>query len=158
MRGTGFRPFLMASIMALGLAACGFTPVYAPGTRSAETLADIKVAPPTNRNSYLFVREMEERLGRNLNASNLLKYEITVKPEGVESDTERRRFVGVVSYELVELGTETVVTTGAVDTFTGYSVSNGLFVSAQDDALERLIIILSDQLTRELAAKLSARP
>lgn len=145
-----------ACFLLFWLASCGFTPVYAPGSQTAAALSDILIAPPTNQSSYLFVREMEERLGRPADASRLLNFQITVKPEGVESDTERRRFVGVVNYTLVSRDTGQTITSGAVDNFAGYSVSNGLFVSARQDALERLMVILADQLTRELIVKLSS--
>ena len=146
---------LQAAVLTIGLASCGFTPVYAPDSETAAALSDISLAAPKNEHSYLFVREMEERLGRASGGSKLLNYKITIKGEGVESDSDRRRFVGVVLYDLVDQDTSKTVLTGSADSFTGYSVSNGLFVSARQDALERLIVILSDQVTRDLMIKLS---
>ena len=157
MRRTGIQRLTQGFALMIGVASCGFTPVYAPGSQTAQMLSEIAVAAPTNQSSYLFAREMEERLGRPTNPASTLKYRITIKGEGVESDTERRRFVGVVSYELIATDTEAVLASGAVDSFAGYSVSNGLFVSAQQDARERLITIMADQLTRELMAKLAVR-
>ena len=155
MSGTRYRSMLLIFGFLAGLASCGFTPVYAPGTRSAAVLSDIQIAAPQNEQGYLFVREMEDRLGRATNASKLLNYKITIRGEGIESDTERRRFVGVVTYELVDRGTGAVLEQGAVDSFAGYSVSDGLFISARQDAIRRLVIIMADQLTRELIVKLA---
>lgn len=156
MPGTRRRSLLLVSILLFGLASCGFTPVYAPGTDSAAALADIELAEPRSEQGYFFVREMEDRLGRAANPSKLLNYKITIQGEGVESDTDRRRFVGVVNYELIDRETRTVLERGAVDSFAGYSVSDGLFITAQQEAIKRLIVILADQLTRELIIKLAA--
>lgn len=157
MRNTGFRRLIQGIVLLMAVASCGFTPVYAPGSQTAQKLSEIAVAAPNGQYSYLFARAMEDRLGRPTNPASLLKYQITIKGEGVESDTERRRFVGAVSYELLETGTDVVLASGAVDSFAGYSVSNGLFVSAQQGAIERLISIMADQLTRELMVKLAAQ-
>lgn len=137
--------------------ACGFTPVYAPGSDTAVALADIELEEPKNEQGYLFAREMEDRIGRHANASKLLRYNITIRGEGVESDTERRRFVGAASYQLIDKSTLAVEQSGAVDTFAGYSVSDGLFITARQDAIKRLIVILADQMTRELTIKLAGQ-
>ena len=142
-------------VLATGLASCGFTPVYAPGSESAANLSDIRIAAPRNEQGYLFVREMEERLGRNSQASKFLKFNITIRGEGVESETERRRFVGAVSYELLDIRSQAVLARGSVDSFTGYSVSGGLIVSARQDAVQRLVVILADKLVQELIVKLA---
>ena len=148
-----FRCLLLAALASF--AACGFTPVYAPGSQTGVALSDIELEEPKNEQGYLFVREMEDRIGRPSNASKLLRYTITIRGEGVESDTERRRFVGVANYQLIDKKTLAVEQTGAVDTFAGYSVSDGLFITARQDAIKRLIVILADQMTRELAIKLA---
>ena len=155
---TGMKRFLSllaACVLVLGTASCGFTPVYAPGSGTAEALSQIEIDAPKNQNSYLFVRAMEERLGRPTDADKLLKHRVSVVGEGVESDTDRRRVVGAVSYQLINKKSKKVLASGNVDTFAGYSVSDGLFAGAQQDAIERLIIIMADQLTRELMIKLA---
>ena len=151
------RFFLIARAVTLTLftASCGFTPVYAPATGTQQAFSDIEIDEPRNEQSYLFVREMEDRLGRASDAGKLLKYEIKIRGEGIESDSDLRRFVGAVAYRLIEKDTKKVLTTGSVDSFAGYSVSDGLFISAREDAIERLIVILADQVTRELMAKLA---
>ncbi|WP_299848788.1 LPS assembly lipoprotein LptE [uncultured Roseovarius sp.] len=146
---------LAALLVTLVVAACGFTPVYAPGSDTAQVLSQIEIAEPRNQNSYLFVRAMEERLGRPTDADKILKHKVSVVGEGVESDTDRRRVVGAVSYQLTDKKTKKLLASGNVDTFAGYSVSDGLFAGAQQDAIERLIIIMADQLTRELMIKLA---
>lgn len=156
MPGIWPRPFLLISLLLIGLASCGFTPVYAPGTNSAAALSEIKVAEPKNEPGYIFVREMEDRIGQATNPTKLLNFRIAINGEGIESDTERRRFVGVVYYKLIDLNTRAVLEQGTVDSFASYSVSDGLFISARQEAIKRLVIILADQLTRELIVKLAA--
>ncbi len=141
-------------LLAVGLAGCGFTPVYAPDSETSRALSNISVAAPKNRYSYIFAREMEDRIGRPAHATRVLRYHIGIAGEGIESDTERRRFVGSATYRLIDSDTGKEILNGSVDSFTGYSVSNGLFSSARQDALERLMIILADQVSRELMAKL----
>ncbi len=155
MRKNQLFPIVRAFALIALVASCGFTPVYAPGSQTALALSTIEVEEPKNQNSYLFVRAMEDRLGRPTDADKLLKYKVTIKPEGVESDNDRRRVVGVTNYRVVMKGTKKVVASGAVNSFAGYSVSDGLFAGARQDAVERLITIMADQMTRELIIKLS---
>ncbi len=155
MTKTRLHPRLLLLTLVFCLSACGFTPVYAPGSQVGAALSDIQLEAPQNEQSYLFAREMEDRIGRATNASKLLRYTVTIRGEGIESDTERRRFVGAATYQLIDKQTLAVVEEGAVDTFTGYSVSDGLFITARQDAIKRLIVILADQMTRELTIKLS---
>ena len=158
MLGARIGNFFLAALVTLSMASCGFTPVLEPGSDTAAALSDITVEAPKNQFGYLFVREMEQRVGRNLGGSKLLKYKITIRGEGIESDTDRRRFVGVIIYELIDTNTAKPIVVGSVDSFAGYSVSDGLFSSARQDAIERLIVILANQVTRELMIKLSTLP
>jgi len=66
--------------------------------------------------------------------------------------------VGVAGYALSDT-TGTVLTSGTVNSFTGYSATGNTTVSlaSERDARERLMIILGDQITaRLLAAPLPA--
>jgi LPS-assembly lipoprotein len=60
--------------------------------------------------------------------------------------------VGRIDYKLIDLATDTTVATGQVDNFTGYSATGDTVetLAAQRDALERLMVILADQVVRDL--------
>ena len=65
-------------------------------------------------------------------------------------------FVGQIDYKLHDIGRDTVVTTGSVDNFTGYSATGDTVetLAAQRDARERLMVILADQVVRDLYVQL----
>ena len=56
------RRFLLA--LPLALAACGFTPVYAPGGTGAALRGKVTIVAPESEEGYLILRNVEERLGR----------------------------------------------------------------------------------------------
>lgn len=147
-------PFFKVIGLMFALASCGFTPVYAPGSQIGQSMSGIELAEPNSQNGYLFVRAMEAHLARPANADKVLRYRVSVVHEGVESDSNRRRVVGTATYRLHEIGTNKLIATGAVNSFAGYSVSDGLFAGARQDAIERLIKILADQTIRDLIVKL----
>lgn len=150
--------FLGASAMLASLVACGFTPVYGPDAKAGQTLSDIQVEPPNSREEYLFVRNIEERLGRNLSANNVLKHTISVSETGVDIfGAARSRVMGVVRYQLVSRDTGQVIVTGSVESFTGYSLDDNVFKAGKRDAAERLMKILADKTVTDLMLKLSNR-
>jgi len=157
MRNLRAWPIFQVLLLVLSSASCGFSPVYAPGSETAAALSEISVAAPNSRPSYLLVREMEERLGRPTRAKNLLRYQISVSSEGDVADANRIRLIGVVTYDLAEIGSEKVLFSGEVDSFTGYSADNTFVSAVRQDALKRLMVILADQLFRELIIKFTER-
>ncbi len=48
----------------LALAACGFTPAYAPGGAATRLMGTVRAADPSDKNGFDFVERIEERLGR----------------------------------------------------------------------------------------------
>jgi len=144
-----------ACVLVLTLAACGFTPVYAPGSPVARNLSDISPADPYNRVGYLFVRDLEERIGHNPDASLLLKHNITISETGLEIDAARVQVIGTVDYHLVSRSDESLVATGSVNSFVAYTPLNELNDTARRDAFERLMRILADRTVTDLMIKLS---
>lgn len=142
----------------LALAACGFTPVYAPGGTGAVLQNRVRVDDPSTRDSYLLVRELEERLGRAATPAYGLGLTITTTEQGLAIDragnTRRFNRLGRVDYALRDLTTGTVVTSGTVENFVGYSATGSTVatLAAETDAQERLMTILADQITTRLQA------
>ncbi|HAR53111.1 LPS assembly lipoprotein LptE [Roseovarius nubinhibens] len=141
---------------------CGFTPVYGPGGGGAALIDAVAVDAPKTRQDYLFVRTMEERLGRGSNPRYGLSYKIDFGEEAVaissSNVTTRYNVIGRVTYALRDLQTGEVAASGKTQSFTSYSASGSTVATqaARDDAGERLMIILADDVTTRLGAALTA--
>ena len=151
------RRFALLALPA-ALCACGFTPVYAPGGAGTQLRGKVELDTPTNDNTYLLVRNIEERLGR----ATAPEYRLSVLPITVsqgqaiteEGAITRFSLVGVAEYELRRLGTNEVLAQGDVRNFTGYSATGSTVetLAAADDAQKRLMQILADQIVTALYA------
>ena len=145
-------------LMPLALAACGFTPVYAPGGTAAKLQGQVLVQAPGTRDAYLLVQELERQLGRAADPRYGLKLSLTVTPEGLAvtraGSVTRYNLVGRATYALVDIATETDVATGTVENFTAYSTTGSTVETraAERDARERLMTILASQITARLYA------
>jgi len=151
------RNFLGLSAAAT-LSACGFAPVYGPQGGGTKLLGAVRVDDPKTRDDFLFVRTMEDRLGRPSNERYGLSYAIKLSAEAVaissNNVTTRYNLLGEVTFSLRDLETDQAVTSGKAQNFTGYSAS-GTTVSAQaaeKDARRRLMTILADDVTTRLTA------
>ena len=142
----------------LALGACGFQPVYGPGGTGARLQNRVLVDEPDERNGYLLTRSLEERLGRAAPAEYGLTLAISTQQDGLAIDpagnTRRFNLLGKVDYSLRNLSNGDVVASGSVDNFTGYSATGSTVatLAAEQDAQERLMNILADQIVTRLFA------
>ncbi len=152
------RRGMIALVGALALSACGFTPVFGPGGQAEGLRGEILVADPGDRKAFVFVARMEDRLGLPEAAPYLLDYTISVREDGVGITTERAttryNVLGRIDYTLKDRVTDAELAKGKVENFTGYSATGSIIgeISATEDAYERLMVILADQLVTELIA------
>lgn len=148
----------LAALPALG--ACGFTPAYAPGGAAGSLRGRVLVDEPATRNGYLMTRDLEGRLGR---AGGGARYGLSLgiqtrRDGGAISQTDittRYNLIGSATYALRDIESGKVLTSGSVETFTGYSATGSTVATqaAARDAEARLMTMLSDQIvTRLLAA------
>lgn len=143
-------------MMPLALAACGFEPVYAPGGTGNALYGKVRVDAPEGINTYLLVRRLEERLGRSSDPAYRLSMTLDLGIQGqaitAAGDITYYSITGAIGYRLIEIGGERVFAQGQISNFTGYSATGDTAesLSAQRDAQERLMVILADQLVREL--------
>ncbi len=151
-----------------GLPACGFTPVYGPGGAARGLSGEIAVDPPDDESGYVFVRELETRLGQPAAPRYALSADLSVSEEGLgytpRGDVTRVRLNGTLRYRLTAIEGGELVKSGAITTFTAYSspvvaagrtsiAGNPVTVGAAErDALNRLMVILADDLVAELLA------
>lgn len=150
--------FSLMLLLALGTASCGFEPVYAPGSKTAAALSDIVVAPPgNNRASYLFVREVEERIGQNLNSDKILQHDVWIYEEdlGLATSTARIQKVGKVTYKVRSVKDNRVLFGGTVENFVAFNTETTITTTVRNEATERLVSILADQMVTELMRQFS---
>ncbi len=150
-------------ILPFALAACGFTPVYAPGGTAAALRGQVTVQDPVDREGFLLVQELETRLGRGSGKYGLA-FQIALSEPGLgltpTGDTSRFNLVGTVNYQLFDFATQEVIFQNSTSNFTGYSATGDTVetLAAQRDARERLMVILADQITAELYAQVKLPP
>ncbi len=147
---------------ALPLAACGFTPAYGPAGPARGMTGQIGIADPSDRDSFDLVGRLQERLGRSRNPRWQLGYSISVSRVGLgitsSNAITRYNVVGIVTYRLTEVATGRTATKGKVKNFTSYSASGTVISTAasEQDAHERLMRILADQIVTDLIATSAA--
>ena len=151
------RKLLLA--LPLALAACGFTPVYGTQGTGAKLRGQVLVQEPSTQAGYILTRHLEMRLGRTSGGHRYaLDLTITTDEDGLaintSGDITRFNLLGSVDYALRDTTSGTVVTSGKVENFTAYSATGTTVASlaAERDAVERLMVILGDQITASLFA------
>ena len=147
------RQFLL---LAGAVGACGFQPAYGPGGSAEGLNGRIEVAEPRNRLSFNLVRQLETRLGLPDAPEYMLTTALSVNQSqlGLTTDNEITRYNvrGRATFTLNEIGTGRVATRGTVENFTSYSDLATPFATqtASNDALDRLMVILADQIVARL--------
>jgi LPS-assembly lipoprotein len=140
------------------LAACGFTPAYAPGGGGDRLLGTVWAQDPTTKNGFDLVQRLEERLGRPKNTRYDLTYTIVTETVGVgitaDSQITRYNLKGVVDYTLTDRSSGVRVAGGRVQSFTAFSATGSTVagLAAEEDAALRLMRILADQIVARLIA------
>lgn len=143
---------------ALALGGCGFTPVYGPGGSARGLQGAVEVDPPRDREGYLLVRHLEERLGRASQPKYGLSIAINLQEERMaiteDNVATRLNLLGKATYALRDLSTGEVIGSGTAESFTGYSTTGSTAASraAEKDAAERLMVILGDKIVTQLMA------
>ena len=149
------RSLLLAPLL---LAACGFSPAYAPGGVAEGLNGSITVQDPTEKRGFDLVQRLEERLGRPKNARYQLAYTIKTDTSGAGVTTEnvitRFNILGVIDWTLSDKATGARVTGGRVQSFASYAATGSTVagLAAEEDAQLRLMRILADQIVARLIA------
>jgi len=152
------RAFLSA-LAVLPLAACGFRPLHAPENRENSLRGKVQAEAPENARQFRFVARFEDRIGRAAAPLWTLRYEIALRQlaVGVTPDnvTTRYNLSGRLSWSLLQVGGEEAVLSGVIENFTSYSATGTTVAvrTARQDAENRLMIILADQLVAQLFAQ-----
>lgn len=155
------RIFLLAP---LALAACGFTPAYAPGGASTRLMGTVRAADPTDKNAFDFVERIEERIGRPEVHRYDLSYTIATETVGVgitpDNRITRYNLKGAIDWALIETATGARITGGRVQSFTAYAATGSTVagLAAEEDAAYRLMRLLADQIVTLLVAEAARLP
>jgi len=144
-RRTALRS-LGVGALALALTACGFTPVYGPGSAARQIAPALRLADPTERLGYLFVAAVEERLPPSGAPLYDVSYSFGYSAEGLDTiGVSRVQIEGSVTVSFVERATGRVVLTDEVKGFVSVTNSGVLSQSRTEEANERLMQILADK-------------
>ncbi len=153
------RRTFLTLLAGLPLAACGFSPVLAPGAAGGALWGTILADAPDDRLEFAFVARIEDRLGRGTSARWALGYRVETDQVGLgvspENVTSRFNITGKLSWSLRPLGGNDPAMGGTLESFTAYSATSTTVATraARRDAEERLMVILADQLVTQLYAR-----
>ena len=153
-----------AALAGAALSGCGFSPAYGPGGAATKLQGAILADEPNDRPGFLFVRRLEERLGRGEPARYGLSYSIELEERALAINaaniTTRLNVLGQITFALRDLETDKVLSSGKVDNFTSYSATGTPVATnaARRNAQERLLTILTDQLVTRLTADAARLP
>ncbi|MFN4058112.1 MAG: LPS assembly lipoprotein LptE [Roseinatronobacter sp.] len=156
------RRQILLALAALPLAACGFTPAYAPGGAGAALRGQVRADDPRSDLDFDFVAALEDRLGRPQTPRYTLTYAIQTNERGsgqVAGLGETRiALIGTIDYVLTDTTTGQVVARDQLRGITNYSTTATQLATlrAAEDAARRLARILADQVATRLIAALSA--
>lgn len=146
-------------LAALAVAACGFAPVYGPGGAGTRLQGQVHVADPVSADDYAFLRRMTERLGPADSGRYDLSYSlrIAVVPQAITPDQVTTRFSlnGTAAYRLTDSASGATLAQGEVSNFTSHSTVGTVIATnaAEQDARDRLAVMLADQVVTRLLAQ-----
>ncbi|HZC17552.1 MAG TPA: LPS assembly lipoprotein LptE [Caulobacteraceae bacterium] len=133
-----------AALAGLGLAACGFTPLYATKGLAAG-MSSIEVKVPHGRLAYLLGESLNDDLARDRDQPPVYRLDITVSSRvfsrGLNLDETAAYYEDhvTVDYRLVEIATGRVPKTGTQPVEVTYAATNIPYagIAAQEDAQQR---------------------
>lgn len=146
-------PRRLVLISLVGLAGCGFVPVYGQdeGLRArVDFETDETVA------GYRLRERLEERLGRSDAPQYLLKTNVRSRQRSAaitsEGDTLRLNIIGTATWTFVATASGESIAEGEVEAFTSYSASASTIATqaTRDDAEARLSVMLADLIVSRL--------
>jgi LPS-assembly lipoprotein len=163
---------LLASIVlapALLLGGCGLKPLYAGGSSGAVAagLGQIEVAPIAGKGGWLVANALRDRFGA-VPAGGAARYRLEVKLDDQitglairrDDSVARERRTLRARYQLVELGQGGVVLDATAGSDAGIDVVSSEYatIAAESSALERLSVIVADQITTRVAVYVGRTP
>lgn len=152
------RAFL-AAIALTALAACGFTPMYAPSGQAF--IGDVTVPEVPGKAGHAFRTELVRQLGAERGHGTGRRLDVTVSevvaPLGLRVDESATRADLILnsSYTLFEADGRELVK-GVVSATASYDIPVSAYgaATAQDDARERAGVLLANRVRTDIALRL----
>jgi len=149
------RRKVLIFLTALPLAACGFTPLYAPGGTLRRLHDRIRVADPDTRNDFTLKSELEKRLGQGNDFDLSYRIKLVEADAGITPDQviTRRRIDGTVTFALTDTATGAVLMEREIKASTSYgtTATTASTAFARTAAFDRLMVIFADRIVALLA-------
>jgi LPS-assembly lipoprotein len=150
---------LLLLALTLAISGCGLRPLYAGGESGqvAQTLRSVGVQPIPGQSGYLVRSALVDRLG-TAHASPRYRLQVELDDDiegfGIRGDSAvtRERRTLRARYRLVEVATGAVVLDATAGSDVGIDVVSSEYatLAAEQSALERLSVILADQIVARL--------
>lgn len=155
-------PAAFVAVMALGLSACGFTPLYGPQAVT-KGLSSIEVVAPPGRSGYLLREKLDDAFARDVNVlpSHRLIYVIKEQrvARGVRVDNVANRYELTLTayWQLMDSKTGKQVKGGVTSASVTYDSADQPYASiaAQEDSQERAATELARRIQLDLATWLA---
>lgn len=153
------RAFLLGlSALSLLPGGCGFAPAYGTGGAAEGLRGRVRVADPTDRDTFQLFNRLEDRLGRPEAPIYDLAVGLNTKTESTaittQQETTRYDVIGTADFTLTDRRSGRQVAKGTVRNFTGYSATGSTVatLTAKRNAFDRLMVGLADQIVTRLVA------
>ncbi len=162
-----FRAATLALLLSLGLAACGFQPLYASrgtGPDTSELLAQVEVTRIADRTGQQLRNELLDRMnpgGRTATPRYRLRVTLSESTRRLairRDDTATLASLIIsASFSLVSVADGEIVMSGTLRSLNSFDISRSDFatVSAERDARERATIDLADGITARVSVFLA---
>lgn len=145
----------------LGLAGCGFAPIYGDGVTIQGAFA---FETDESILGFRLRARLEDRLGQPSSSKFVLKASLDASERAAaiteDGDTSRLNVIGAATWSLTDLATNQQIETGKVEAFTSYSATGSTVATqtAKDDARARLAVILADMIATRVLLVTTDRP
>ncbi len=145
----------------LGLAGCGFAPIYGDGSVTQGAFAfetDESVL------GFRLRTRLADRLGTTTNPQFVVKATLTTSERAAaiaaDGDTSRLNVIGAAQWSITNLATDQQIETGKVEAFTSYAATGSTVATqtAKDDARARLAVILADMIVTRVLVATAGQP
>lgn len=156
-------------LLVLALPGCGLHPLYAGGGSGAvaNALAGVEVSPIEGKGGWLVATALRDRLGAGSGGSAPqfrldVRLDDAINGLGVRRDDSvaRERRTLRARYQLIDLATSAVVVDTTAGSDAGIDVVGSEYatIAAENTALERLSVIVADQIVGRVALYARGRP
>ncbi|MFN3676836.1 MAG: LPS assembly lipoprotein LptE [Sphingomonas pseudosanguinis] len=162
-------PLIAAALgLTLALSGCGLHPLYAGGSQGAvaTALSGVEVAPIQGKAGWLMANALRDRLGNGQGGGARYRLDVKlddqIKGLGVRRDDSvtRERRVLRARYQLIDQTSNAVLVDSTAGSDAGIDVVRSEYatIAAENTALERLAVIVADEIVARLATYARARP